>query len=325
MTFVGRVLVVMAVVLALMVMGFAGAVYSVQQNWRAEAQKFKDQATKAQSDLATANQRLAALEASATAAAPAATQAVQQLEQAVPQDPMQPQNRLAQLEALAPVDKALALLTLQSEYAGRLVARNSELNTQRATLQESLTNVQTERDSLQIAAERAQTEATQRQAEARAQRERVAQLRAQNLDLTQKIREFEDQVFQFNVATRDMTRKQETLLGTLADYGDILRKLGVSTNPQDYRDMLPAPPDVQGKVLNYREGGRGKSDLVEISLGSDDGLLNGHQLYVYDKERYLGRITIIYVTPDRAVGAVNPDDRAPNGKIQKGDYVSTKL
>ena len=325
MTFVGKVLVFMQVALSICFMAFAGAVYTVQQSWRAETEKFREQFNTAQNKLTAAEQRLTTLEANAATAASNAMAAVQKLQQALPQNPAA-QDALQQIQALPPVDQAIALLSAQSEYADRLVAENSTLKTQVGTIQETLNSIQTERDQLQVAKDRAQEEAIQREIEAKANRERVKELRERNAELVAQTRQLENQIFSLGADIRDMNRKQEGLLSQLADSMEVLTKHGLTPDPQQYAEKLPPPPEVQGRVVNTREGGRGKSDLVEVSLGSDDGLQQGHELYAYRADgdgRYLGRIQIIFVTPDRAVGYVT--QRVPNGKIEKDDHVTTKL
>ncbi|WP_254511036.1 hypothetical protein [Anatilimnocola floriformis] len=77
-------------------------------------------------------------------------------------------------------------------------------------------------------------------------------------------------------------------------------------------------PRVTGVVLAINN-----SDLIEVSIGSDDGLKPGHVLQVYRGNQYLGQITIRTTGPDRAVGQI--DKTLQRGKIQKGDNVTTKL
>jgi len=60
------------------------------------------------------------------------------------------------------------------------------------------------------------------------------------------------------------------------------------------------------------------SDLVEISLGSDDGLKRGTVMQVHRGNTYLGKITIRVTSPDRAVG----QRERLRYKIQKGDMVT---
>jgi hypothetical protein len=68
-----------------------------------------------------------------------------------------------------------------------------------------------------------------------------------------------------------------------------------------------------------REGG-----LIEVSLGSDEGLRRGHKLDVYRLTGgYLGRAEVVDTNPDRAVARIIPEFR--QGIIRKGDRVATKL
>lgn len=78
------------------------------------------------------------------------------------------------------------------------------------------------------------------------------------------------------------------------------------------------PPKVEGRVLAVSD-----KDLIEISLGSDDGLKEGHALEVYRGATYLGRIIIRRTAPDRAVGQVVRE--LQRGQIKQGDNVSSKL
>ena len=81
-------------------------------------------------------------------------------------------------------------------------------------------------------------------------------------------------------------------------------------------------PVVDGLVLAVSPQG-----LVEISLGSDDGIQPGHELEVYRATQgsaaYLGRIVIRRARPDRAVGEILKDYL--KGPIQANDRVFTKV
>src|SRR5262245_17040712 len=78
------------------------------------------------------------------------------------------------------------------------------------------------------------------------------------------------------------------------------------------------PPKVEGVVLEVSD-----KDLIEISIGKDDGLKEGHSLEVYRGNTYIGRITIRRTAPDRAVGQIIKE--LQRGQIKRGDRVSTKL
>jgi hypothetical protein len=63
--------------------------------------------------------------------------------------------------------------------------------------------------------------------------------------------------------------------------------------------------------------------LVEVSIGADDGLKEGNTLIVYRGSRYLGRLTVLETSPDKAVAQV--DRQFQQGQIQEGDRVATRL
>jgi hypothetical protein len=94
---------------------------------------------------------------------------------------------------------------------------------------------------------------------------------------------------------------------------------GLPTSVQD-RPVAAVAPDVEGLVLKV--DGR----LIEISLGSDDGLRPGHKLDVFrtePKPQYLGRVVVEVVDADQAVCRVLPELK--QGAIQERDLVSTRI
>ncbi|MEM8865780.1 MAG: hypothetical protein AAGF31_09590 [Planctomycetota bacterium] len=87
---------------------------------------------------------------------------------------------------------------------------------------------------------------------------------------------------------------------------------------------LPADavkPRVDGFVSAVRR--RGSTKLVEVTIGSDDGLRVGHTVEVFRNAKYLGRVEILKTSPDRAVGRI--DTKFQEGRIQEGDRVATRL
>jgi hypothetical protein len=95
----------------------------------------------------------------------------------------------------------------------------------------------------------------------------------------------------------------------------LLRNAGVDPSAEP-----GPPPKIEGVVTAVNPQG-----LVEISIGSDDGIREGHKLDVYraNPPTYLGRIEVIKTTPDRAVGKILPE--LQKGAIRKGDRVATGL
>lgn len=80
-------------------------------------------------------------------------------------------------------------------------------------------------------------------------------------------------------------------------------------------------PRVDGFVSRTQR--RSGVQLVEISIGGDDGLRIGDTVEVFNKTKYKGRLEILKTAPDRSVGRV--DTRFQQGPIQEGDRVATRL
>jgi predicted nucleic acid-binding Zn-ribbon protein len=110
----------------------------------------------------------------------------------------------------------------------------------------------------------------------------------------------------------DSLRDQSTKYQAMAEVrGAALAAAGV-TDPED----VP-PSDLKGVVLAVG------TDQVEVSLGRDDGLREGHMLDIYRNGSYLGRIQIRTVADDKSVGKIIPAFR--KGYIQAGDKVAAKV
>jgi chromosome segregation ATPase len=78
-------------------------------------------------------------------------------------------------------------------------------------------------------------------------------------------------------------------------------------------------PAIDARVLKVNAAG----NLVEISIGSDDGIKKGHTMNVFRGNTFLGTITIRELEFDRAVGEV--DKKLQRGQIRAGDNVTTRI
>ncbi len=288
MSFLGKLLIAFQLVLSIVFLAFAGAVFSTQQNWKT---------------LAETNEKNLKTEQAAH------------------------QNDL-QADQLA---KANLQQELKNELMNASVAAGSAklLEDDVTSLKKELVAARTERDSQRTLAQVATEEARQRRDEALQQRAVNNDLHKLLTEKNDKVKALEDIVFNKSVEEKSLTDKHSKLLQESAIYKKILAANGLSADPKSVVGLQAPPPTVQGEVLETKRGGRAGSDLVEISLGLDDGLVEGHKLSVYrpaagDRAAsYLGEIRIVYVTPDRSVGVVVA--RAKNGIIAKGDNVTSKL
>ena len=84
-------------------------------------------------------------------------------------------------------------------------------------------------------------------------------------------------------------------------------------------DLEDVPPSDLKGIVNAvdREG------LIEISVGRDDGLREGHEMDVYRGSQYLGRVQIVRADVDKSIAKMLDGFR--RGYIQKDDKVVAKL
>jgi len=115
----------------------------------------------------------------------------------------------------------------------------------------------------------------------------------------------------------DLQKLQERSAQVVAQLADVKAKAeeaGVSTEGEYI-------PRVRGKVSKIQRNASGQ--LIEITIGADDGVRPGQTVEVFRGDRYLGRAEILKADPDRAVGQVIR--KFQQGQIQENDDVATKL
>ena len=83
--------------------------------------------------------------------------------------------------------------------------------------------------------------------------------------------------------------------------------------------MKHIAPDVDGQILKVNDSGK----LVELSIGHDEGLREGHTLVLYRGSSYIGKFQIRETAPDRAVGQLL--EKFSNGPIKVNDSVTANL
>jgi len=290
MSFVGKVLVVVQVVLSICFMGFAGAVFTAQHNWRAESMKFKENAENIQKNMTALESEYGNYKTEAT----------------------QKMNA--------------ALSAEQTAKAANVVLQN-----QNKSYQNQLETVRAERDTSVAQAETTGEEAKFRRQESGRQRVVNKTLHDTVNDLRAKIKNLEDTIFTQSIREKNLVAKHTKVLNELKYLNKIVANLGIDPKDPAIAGMKSPPPSVEGLILNTKKDKQNGTKFVEVSLGSDDGLSKGHQLFVYrfgtkengNRPKYLGKIELVYVDPDKAVGTVI--DAAKNGVIEKGDHVNSKL
>lgn len=226
----------------------------------------------------------------------------------------------------ADVDKAKADLDkAKTEHQAQTTkgeAQIAGLNDEIKRAQEQINDLRSKVDVAQQSSQTALTDAEERRKETDLLREQKAavekqanEYKLQDTDLRDKIREME----RLN-ATMDANNKD--LRDRVARFSQLLRSNGLSDDIRTVKG-LASPPPVQGQVGRVDAQNR----RVEITIGSDDGLVPGHELYLMrlsPRPEYLGKIRVQSVDPDQAVGSVI-GNTVQGKKIQEGDIVSSTI
>ncbi len=237
-------------------------------------------------------------------------------------DDLQKKNNDAD-ELVKQRDDELKKAQLEHEAAKR------DLQNRVAGLEDEIERLQAEITTTKSALGTAQTNAKTALDEADARRKETELLREQKSAVEKQANEFKLRQTELNDKIRELTRQIETatnhnkdLREKVARLGNALRTSGLSDDPNQYK-ALETPPPVQGEVARVDR----LNKRVELTIGSDDGLVPGHELFLFrtkPQPRYLGKVRIIAVDPDQAVGQVI--NGTVNGiKIQEGDHVATSL
>lgn len=128
-------------------------------------------------------------------------------------------------------------------------------------------------------------------------------------------------------ATGDLHEAQGRLTILMEQNAQLAQDLGTKTSLLRSKGIDPnTPPGDIVPILRgvvsamHRTAG---TQLIEITIGADDGLKKGHTVEVFRGDRYLGRAEIMKTEPDRAVGRILR--RFQQGQIQENDDVATKL
>jgi galactokinase len=167
-----------------------------------------------------------------------------------------------------------------------------------------------------------------RQAESEATKDLLKKQTDDNLKMVQKLGEEHDQMVAWKIRADSAELRSKELEkenDKLARDNQKLIANGGQVVQATKRDGPNPPLDgVEGLIKEVDPSG-----LVRITIGSDAGLANGNTLEVYrlntqvpEQSRYLGRIKIIRVSNNEAVGQLMNKSPVP---LQPGDTVSSRI
>jgi ribosomal protein S15P/S13E len=288
MTLLGKIFTVLILIMSVLFLGFSIVVYATHTNWRtvvSNTEPGKPGLVQQLERQKEQNRQLKEMQADLTTTIA--------LEQAA--------RRFA-LAALESKLKARSdeLMRVQQELA-KLIATEGTTAGALVTAQNQLANLTTEVNQLRDDIKTAQQDVD-----------------AQYALVVQR----SDEVNQLRRLKGDLEQREAPLLLQLSAFKDVADKLGVRVDMHPdgtiRTDVDNIPPKVDGVVVNV-----GEKDLIEISIGDDDGIKKGHKLDVYRDNAYLGKVIIVKTSPDRAVGEIIPEYK--KGIIRKGDRVATKF
>lgn len=212
----------------------------------------------------------------------------------------------------------------------------AKLNFEQAARRTALAALQTQLDQLESQLRESESTVQQLQAKNtelaqldRSRAEELEKLTAETTRLRGQIRqeqgdrdtlftqtlELTDQMNSLRGVVQLQQERNDQLMAQVTRYKEVVDASGINMN-----DPLDgAPPERNGNVLVVNRPRK----LVEVSIGYDDGLRQGHFLEVTRGGRYVTRLRVRDTEPDRAVAEILSDYN--EGVIAEGDRVDTTI
>jgi hypothetical protein len=185
-------------------------------------------------------------------------------------------------------------LELKGQIAN-LEAKNTELTAASAAALESLKAKDAELDKL---------------------RPQIAELAKKYGESNQALSEANNQL---RAATNAIRQLQEQLTTAGGAGAGAVAPLNSENQITTYAAVTGSTTPVNGKITAV-ENTAGRT-LVELPLGTRDGLHKGSKLYVYRSTGYVGELEVETITPDQSIASVS--GVKPGETVQKGDLVAT--
>jgi hypothetical protein len=210
---------------------------------------------------------------------------------------------------------------VQMERAARqqalavLETRSARLKAELDAKNDALATLQRQHDQAVTTMELNQTNLAALRTEVEGLRQQIRRTEADRDQQFTEVVQLRDRLNQLEGAERRLTERNAELAKEVAESSRVLERYGMTR----HTPLHMVPPKLDGVVTMVRG-----SDLVELSLGSDDGLRVGHRLDVFRSGgAYLGRVEVTDIDPDNSVAKILPDFR--QGIIRKWDIVVTRL
>ena len=285
MNLVGKIFVVLIFIMSLVFMSIAVMVYATHRNWKDEIYR-----TEAKGNVPPGLKKQLEDKKAENATL---TDIKGSLEKKLEIEESDHKRRLAELET-EKGQKSIELVEMTNQR-DELMAQARKLTEDLAITHQNLTNKTAEVNTLRGQIRTVQADSDKRASDVVVATEKNNQLTGDLSRLTERNLQLATQVTK---ATLLLAKHSETVETSLND----------------------TPPPLDGIVLATSGT---QNDLLEISLGSDDGIRVGHMIDVYREGKYLARAEIKKIDSNRAVASVDP--KIHLGPIQKGDRVTTRI
>jgi hypothetical protein len=217
---------------------------------------------------------------------------------------------------LADAQAAVAAATKTLEGRIRLLEEDNKRSL------DQITDVRSRLVSAQQSAKSALDDVESKRNETVLLRQQKSQVEKQANEYQLRQAELNDKIRELERMLDSATKNNSDLRERVAKFSSLLREKGLSDDISQIKG-LESPPPVEGEVKQVDPTNR----KIVMTIGSDDGLVMGHELFVFrtkPRAEYLGKVQIIAVDPDQAVGRVVGNTNQGK-KIREGDIVSSTV
>lgn len=195
----------------------------------------------------------------------------------------------------------------------------NELAIQREDIAKLQKELDDKREAIRVAissAEKAQKQAEQLASENVEIRKQIAAVLLDRDKEVNKNIELTDKVYEVRRQIGELQKRSDALNSELSQAKQVMSYLNLKPDVFYYRS-LTSPTGLRGQITAVDLDRK----MVEISVGSDDGVREGHRFEVQtaDGTSYVGRVLVLQVFPDKAICEHIPGFE--NGIYAKGNIV----
>ena len=285
MNYVGKILVVLIFIMSLVFMSFAVMVYATHRNWKAVVER-RPEEVKGTEKAGLRHQ-------------------LQQMKE-------ENEALTTQLEKLESQKK--------EELAVKIQAL-TELNDKKSVLEKEQADLIKDRDDLSkkekeavAALDTASQNLKELTAEVGTLREEIRKTLEDRDKQFARVVKLTDDIHKAQQANALLEERKNQMLAQVTHARKLLAQFNLDVGSPLDRE----PPPLRGKVLAINN-----EKMVEISLGSDDGLTVNHEVDVFRGAKYVGRLVVLTTATDKSVAKI--DVKVTKTPVQVGDDVATKL